>query len=146
MKINNFLQTKTKNKAVRGLVWALIICTDNTGRSLVLTGEQVPVDWHGLHVQVTKAPIQSSDHLIASYWDISALWSMAFMEKRVDIVFCLVTFLSNRFAQFWLSIFIATCASLKGIHYSISRHFNWNNHQCCVQREKLLCDFFRDRR
>ena len=68
------------------------------------------------------------------------------MEKRVDIVFCLVSILSHRFAQFCLSAFIATCASLKGIHYSISWYFNWNNRQCCVQREKLLRDYFHNRR
>ena len=29
----------------------LATCIDNTGRSPVLTGELVPVDWHGLPVQ-----------------------------------------------------------------------------------------------
>ena len=43
---------------------ALITCTDNTGRSPVLTRELVPVNWHGLPVQVTKGPVRSSDHLI----------------------------------------------------------------------------------
>ena len=30
----------------------LVTCTGNTGRLPVLTGELVPVDWHGLPVQV----------------------------------------------------------------------------------------------
>ena len=34
----------------------LVTCTGNTGRSPVLTGELVPVDWHGLPVQVTNGP------------------------------------------------------------------------------------------
>ena len=29
----------------------LVTCTGNTGRSPVLTGELVPVDWHGLPVR-----------------------------------------------------------------------------------------------
>ena len=37
----------------------LITCTGNTGRSPVLTGELVPVDWHGLPVQVTNGPDRS---------------------------------------------------------------------------------------
>ena len=41
----------------------LITCTGNTGRSPVLTGELVPVDWHGLPVQVTKGPVRSSGFL-----------------------------------------------------------------------------------
>ena len=43
----------------------LVTCTGNTGRSPVLTGELVPVDWHGLPVQVTKGPVRSSDCLIS---------------------------------------------------------------------------------
>ena len=42
----------------------LVTCTDNTGRSPVLTGEVVPVDWHGLPVQVTNGPDRSSEVLI----------------------------------------------------------------------------------
>ena len=34
----------------------LVTCTGNPGRSPVLTGELVPVDWHGLLVQVTNGP------------------------------------------------------------------------------------------
>ena len=37
---------------------------DNTGRSPVLTGELVPVDWHGLPVQVLNGPDRSSKVLI----------------------------------------------------------------------------------
>ena len=37
---------------------------DNTGRSPVLTGELVPVDWHGLPVQVLNGPDRSSEVLI----------------------------------------------------------------------------------
>ena len=42
----------------------LVTCTGNTGRSPVLTGELVPVDWHGLPVQVTNSPNRSSEVLI----------------------------------------------------------------------------------
>ena len=42
----------------------LVTCIDNTGRSPVLTGELVPVDWHGLPVQVTNGPDRSSEVLI----------------------------------------------------------------------------------
>ena len=42
----------------------LVTCTGNTGRSPVLTGELVPVDWHGLPVQVTNGPDRSSEVLI----------------------------------------------------------------------------------
>ena len=42
----------------------LVTCIDNTGRSPVLTGELVPVDWHGLPVQVTNSPDRSSEVLI----------------------------------------------------------------------------------
>ena len=42
----------------------LATCTGNTGRSPVLTGELVPVDWHGLPVQVTNGPDRSSEVLI----------------------------------------------------------------------------------
>ena len=42
----------------------LVTCTGNTGRSPVLTGELVPVDWHGLPVQVTIGPDRSSEVLI----------------------------------------------------------------------------------
>ena len=42
----------------------LVTCKGNTGRSPVLTGELVPVDWHGLPVQVTKGPDRSSEPLI----------------------------------------------------------------------------------
>ena len=41
----------------------LVTCIDNPGRSPVLTGELVPVDWHGLPVQVTNGltgPLRSS--------------------------------------------------------------------------------------
>ena len=41
----------------------LVTCIDNTGRSPVLTGELVPVDWHGLPVEVTTVqtgPLRSS--------------------------------------------------------------------------------------
>ena len=34
----------------------LLICTGNTGRSPVLTGELEPVDWHGLPVQRPVLP------------------------------------------------------------------------------------------
>ena len=44
----------------------LITCIDNTGRSPVLTGELVPVDWHGLLVQVINGPDWSSELLIHS--------------------------------------------------------------------------------
>ena len=44
----------------------LVTCIDNTGRSPVLTGELVPVDWHGLPVQITNGPDQSSEVLISS--------------------------------------------------------------------------------
>ena len=43
---------------------SLVTCFDNTGRSPVLTGELVPVDWHGLPVQVTNGPDRSSEVLI----------------------------------------------------------------------------------
>ena len=46
--------------------WPLITCIDNTGRSPVLTGELVPVDWHGLPVQVINGPDRSSEVLIAA--------------------------------------------------------------------------------
>ena len=42
----------------------LVTCTVNTGRSPVLTGELVPVDWHRLPVQVTNGPDRSSEVLI----------------------------------------------------------------------------------
>ena len=42
----------------------LVTCTGNTCRSPVLTGELVPVDWHGLPVQVTNSPDRSSEVLI----------------------------------------------------------------------------------
>ena len=42
----------------------LVTCTGNTGRSPVLTGELVPVDWHGLPLQVTNGPDRSSEVLI----------------------------------------------------------------------------------
>ena len=42
----------------------LVTCTGNTGRSPVLTGELVPVDWHRLPVQVTNGPDRSSEVLI----------------------------------------------------------------------------------
>ena len=42
----------------------LVTCIDNTGRSPVLTGELVPVDWHGLPVQVTNGPDRSSEVFI----------------------------------------------------------------------------------
>ena len=42
----------------------LVTCIDNTGRSPMLTGELVPVDWHGLPVQVTNGPDRSSEVLI----------------------------------------------------------------------------------
>ena len=42
----------------------LVTCTGYTGRSPVLTGELVPVDWHGLPVQVTNGPDRSSEALI----------------------------------------------------------------------------------
>ena len=45
------------NEDVSGPLSASI---DNTGRSPVLTGELVPVDWHGLPVQVLKGPLRSS--------------------------------------------------------------------------------------
>ena len=41
----------------------LVTCIGNTGRSPVLTGELVPVDWHGLPVQVTNGPDRSSEVL-----------------------------------------------------------------------------------
>ena len=41
----------------------LVTCIDNPGRSPVLTGELVPVDWHGLPVQVTNGPDRSSEVL-----------------------------------------------------------------------------------
>ena len=44
----------------------LVTCIDNTGRSPVLTGELVPVDWHGLPVQITNGPDQSSEVLIGA--------------------------------------------------------------------------------
>ena len=47
----------------------LVTCTGNTGRSPVLTGELVPVDWHRLPVQVTNGPDWSSEVLIASMND-----------------------------------------------------------------------------
>ena len=42
----------------------LATCTGNTGRSPLLTRELVPVDWHGLPVQVTNGPDRSSEVLI----------------------------------------------------------------------------------
>ena len=42
----------------------LVTCKGNTGRSPVLTGELVPVDWHGLPVQVPNGPDRSSEVLI----------------------------------------------------------------------------------
>ena len=42
----------------------LVTCIDNPGRSPVLTGELVPVDRHGLPVQVTNGPDRSSEVLI----------------------------------------------------------------------------------
>ena len=42
----------------------LVTCIDNPGRLPVLTGELVPVDWHGLPVQVTNGPDRSSEDLI----------------------------------------------------------------------------------
>ena len=45
----------------------LITCIDTTGRSPVLTGELVHVDWHGLPVQVTNGLDRSSEFLIAQY-------------------------------------------------------------------------------
>ena len=44
----------------------MLSCTGNTGRSPVLTGELVPVNWHGLQVKVTKGPVRSSGFLIMS--------------------------------------------------------------------------------
>ena len=44
----------------------LVTCTGNTGRSPVLTGELVPVDWHGLPVQVTNGPDRFSESLIGN--------------------------------------------------------------------------------
>ena len=41
----------------------LVTCTGNTGRSPVLTGELVPVNWHGLPVQMTNVPDRSSETL-----------------------------------------------------------------------------------
>ena len=48
----------------------LVTCTGNTGRSPVLTGELVPVDWHGLPVQVTNGPDQSSDRLTHNMYEV----------------------------------------------------------------------------
>ena len=42
----------------------LVTCACNTGRSTVLTRELVPVDWHGLPVQVTNGADRSSEVLI----------------------------------------------------------------------------------
>ena len=42
----------------------LVTCIDTTGRSPVLCGELVPVDWHGLPVQVTNRPDRSSEVFI----------------------------------------------------------------------------------
>ena len=44
----------------------LVTCTGNTGRSPVLTVELVPVDWHGLPVQVTNGLDRSSESLIGN--------------------------------------------------------------------------------
>ena len=53
------------NEDLRGRTWAIgFTCTGNTCRSPVLTGELVPVDWHGLPVQVTNGPDRSSEVLI----------------------------------------------------------------------------------
>ena len=46
----------------------MVACTGNTGRSPVLTGELVPVDWHGLPVQVTNGPDRSSGFLFFSFF------------------------------------------------------------------------------
>ena len=52
----------------------LVICIDNTGRSPVLTREAVPVDWHGLPVQVTNDPDRSSEFLIGGDVKINRPW------------------------------------------------------------------------
>ena len=44
----------------------LVTCIDKTGRSPVLAGELVPVDWHGLPVQVSNSPDWSSEVFIQS--------------------------------------------------------------------------------
>ena len=59
-------------------------CIDNPVRSPVLTGELVPVDWHGLPVQVTNGPDRSSEVLFEGKELKKIYMVKAVRERRAD--------------------------------------------------------------